>query len=205
MIEASFGSSKAIAGMRNKSILLSVGLGASLLTIALIVAFSHSEPSYAGKPLSFWIDQLPARLVMTNSYAESYPAAYATIAEAKADEARLLRASAEARKAVKALGRQCLPSLMHRLNTRDDSVLSGRLVGWGLKLKLLKLTSRAARSAAQIRGQALTGLFELGPDASPAIPDLLALAKSRDPGIRAAACHALERLAPDELKRVHNE
>jgi len=185
--------------------LLFSGLGVSLLTIALVVAFSSNEPSYAGKPLSFWIDQLPARLVMTNGYSELLPAVYTTLAEAKADEARLLRAETEARKGVKTLGRLCLPTLIRRLRTKNDSTLSTRLVGWGLRIKLLKLSSRAARSAALIRGQALTALLELGPDASSVIPDLLVLAASKDPGVRAAAGHALERLAPDELKRVRNE
>ncbi len=185
--------------------LLFSGFGVSLLTIALVVALTSKEPSYAGNALSFWIDQLPARLVMTNGYSECLPAVYTTLAEAKADEARLLRAETEARKAVKTLGRRCLPTLIGRLRTKDDSSLSTRLVGWGLRFKLLKLSSRAARSAALIRGQALTALLELGPDASPVIPDLLVLAGSRDPGVRAAARHALERLAPDELKRVRNE
>jgi len=185
--------------------LLFSGLGVSLLSIALVVAYSSNEPSYAGKALSFWIDQLPARLVMTNGYEECPPAAYPTLAEAKADEARLLRAETEAREAVKTLGRQCLPTLIRRLRTRSDSTLSTRLVGWGLRFKLLKLSSRAVRSAALIRGQALTALLELGPDASPVIPDLLLLSGSKDPGVRAAAGHALERLAPEELKRVRNE
>ena len=116
--------------MRHKSVLLLTGLGVSLLTVALVVVFSPREPSYAGKPIARWIDQLPARLVMTNGYSESYPTAYATIAEAKADEARLLRASEEARKA-RIQGEVAL-AIVVDVDGRPKNIKVVRSVGHGL-------------------------------------------------------------------------
>ena len=95
--------------------------------------------------------------------------------------------------------------IVRRLNTKDDSRLRTTLIRWAFKLNLLHHSSRSGRSAEFTRGQALTALVELGSDASPAIPELLALTRSPDSGIKAAACHALREIAPDELKRVRHE
>src|SRR5882724_4758631 len=73
--------------MAKKTALWFGALGAGILAFGLIVAFLPKQPSYAGRPLSFWIDQLPARLVMTNGSSEALPACYATLAEAQTDQA----------------------------------------------------------------------------------------------------------------------
>jgi hypothetical protein len=191
--------------MRKRSIIWFGALGAAVLALGLLFALPSKEPIYAGQALSFWIDQLPARLVMTNGWSEAYPEAYATLAEAQADQARVQRAAADAREAVRHLGSQCLPVLLGRLNTRSDNHLGGVTVGLGLKLHLLKPSSRVVRSAALVRGQALMGILELGQEARGAVPELVVLARSKDPEVKLAARHALETLAPEELKNVRHE
>ena len=191
--------------MTKTSVIWFAALGAAVVVLGLILAFPAQEPSYAGKPLSFWIDQLPVRLVMTDGYSEAMPEGYATRAEAEADNERLIRAVSEARAAVKNMGSQCLPFLLRRLSTRDESRFRLAVLRWGVRLHILKPFSRALRSAATLRGQALYALLILDRQASPAIPQLTVLANSTDQGVRLAARHALERLAPDELKRVRHE
>jgi len=191
--------------MQKRSMIWFGALGAAVLALSLLFALPSKEPVYAGQPLSFWIDQLPARLVMTNGSSEAYPGDYATLAEAQADQARVLRAATDARKAVRHLGSQCLPVLLRRLNTRSNSHAVSVAVGWGLKLHLLKPSSRVVRSAAEIRGQALTGILELGQEASSAVPELVVLVRSKDPEVKLAARYALETLAPEELKNVRDE
>jgi hypothetical protein len=191
--------------MRKRSIIWFGVICAAVLGFSLVFAFSPKEPFYAGRPLSFWIDQLPARLVMTNGNSEAFPESYATLAEAEADQDRVLRADADARTAVRKLGSQCLPVLLRWLDTRSDSKLSCLAVRWGLRLHLLKPSSRAARGAAEVRGQALTGILVLGDSARVAVPELLVLARSKDPGVKLAARHALEQLAPEKLRQVRHE
>lgn len=190
--------------MGKRSVIWLGVLGAAIAVLIPVIALSSKEPRYARRPLSFWVNQLPATLVMTNGYSMAYPAAYATLAEAQADQARVQRVAVEARAAVKGLGSECLPSLLRRLN-RSNSRFSGLALWWALRLHLLKLSSPLARSPDYIRGQALTALLELGDDARPAVPELVVLAQSKDPGVRLSARHALASLAPDELKRVRHE
>ena len=52
------------------------------------------------------------------------------------------------------------------------------------------------------RGQALTALVRLDDRAKPVVPDLLALTKSKDSGVRAAALYALWHVGPDEYRRL---
>jgi len=137
------------------------------------------EPSYLGKPLSYWVSRLPARLITPNgAYLEAYPQSYETIADAPQDAAQVAQMDVQARIAVKALGVKCLPSLLRRLDTKDDS-------------------SDSTTPSPMIRGQVLTALFELGPEAQPAVPTLLTLTNSQDAGVKAAALHALQILTPD--------
>jgi hypothetical protein len=49
------------------------------------------------------------------------------------------------------------------------------------------------------------GILELGQEARGAVPELVVLARSKDPEVKLAARHALETLAPEELKNVRHE
>jgi hypothetical protein len=147
--------------MQKKLIAATITLGASLLVVRLIAVLSSHEPSYEGRQLNSWMDRLPARLLSTNGYSVFYPEHYTTLAEAQANQPRLLREENEARKAVKALGTQGLIVIVRRLNTKDDSRLRTTLIRWAFKLNLLHHSSRSGRSAEFTRGQALTALVEL--------------------------------------------
>jgi hypothetical protein len=182
--------------MRTRSILWFCALGAGILAPGVIVVSSSKEPCYAGKPLGLWIGHYPAIIVFTNGYSQQYPGFYASRAQAEADQDRLLRTALEARRAVKSMGTQCLPFLLRRLSTRDDVPLRNVIVGWGIKLHVLKPTWYVDHSPPFVRGQALKALLDLDQVASPAIPELVALADGPDKGVRLAARHALDRLSP---------
>jgi len=191
--------------MKKPLVIFLVVLGAVLPAIVLILAFRPQEPLYAGQRLNFWIDQLPSTLVMTNGTLKMSPGEYTNAAEADADQARIERLAAVTHEALRNLTNQALPTLLHRLEIRDDSLVGARLIEWRVKLKLLKPTLQTARSGAFMRGQALTAILELGYDAAPIVPDLMKMARSNDPGIRMSARYALEKLAPVKLRTIRNE
>lgn len=194
--------------MKKRTVTVLSVLGAGAIILALIVPFSSKEPLYAGKPLSFWIDQLPATIVTTNGTGRPLTAFMRFVVEASGNLNMLPKAreaSLEASNAIRDMGSQCVPFLIRNLNTTASSRLRLVLVEWGLKLHLLKSSSRLARSGDMVRGRAVTGILELGDAAKAAVPDLLVLARSKDPGVSVSARYVLERLAPDELKRLQRE
>lgn len=141
----------------------------------------------------------------SNGYSEAFPGMYRTVAEAEADSSRVIEADKQARDAIRTLGKQCLPALVRRLNTRDNPKFKTKLVQTAEKYRLIKPTSRLLKSPAEVRGQAVTAFLQLKPqDGAPAIPQLLRLAKSDDPGVAVSASHVLLTLAPDELKKLND-
>jgi len=178
-----------------------LGAVGAALVVGLILLLPCKEPSYGGKPLSVWIDQLPATMVTTNGAPRAYPAFARLAGEAPADQAELRKAAAAARDAIRNVGSECLPSLLMRLSTTRDSQLRGHLVGWGFRLHVLKPSSRLAWSDEIVRGQAVTGILELGDPARVAVPELVVMAGSTDSGVSLSARYVLERLAPQELRR----
>ena len=82
--------------MKKRFIVWFSALGAGILALVCTV-FLSKEPAYAGKPLSFWVRQYPARLVFTNGYSEMFPGVYATRGQADADNDRLVRSVLQAR------------------------------------------------------------------------------------------------------------
>ena len=177
-----------------------------LLALLLVVAgaLTHHlltrEPSYEGKPFSYWLDQLPGTFLTGSGEYRRYPATYKTAAEGQADQERLKDLAQRARRAVSAIGPENLDVLVARLQWQDSRAKL-TLQRWAVRVGLMRFPPPLS---AQIRrGQALTAIVDLGHRARPIVPQLLALTKSADASVRLAAVHALERIAPDEY-REHN-
>ena len=183
---------------------------AACLAVLLIVLLP-SEPSYKGKRLGYWLDQLPATLISpSGAVAMMYPISYNSAQEAQKDKDRVAQRMREAKEAVDTLGTNCLRTLVARLGSTDSR---GQLLAerWAIRLRL-RDPSRIPTAQTR-RGQALTALARLDSRAvlmdsnrvKPILPDLLALTKNNDPGVRAAALHALRKVAPDEYQRLEEQ
>ena len=123
-----------------------------------------------------------------------------TVAEANASLLSDQEKSEKALKVVGQIGGRCLPMLLQRLKSRD-SAFKTRLVQW-LVLNHLLSPSMVPRSAAIMRGQAVTAIVKLGYSAKPIFPELALLAQDTDPQIKASAKYALDRLDPAEFSRL---
>jgi len=181
--------------------LLIAGL-AALLT-ALVFILRTPEPSYKGKPLGYWLDQLPATLLITNgATARMHPISYDTTLELETDKERVAKLIREAKEAVDALGTNCLRTLVARLGCTDSraKLFAQR---WAIRLGLLN--PRRILTPEIRRGQALTVLARMDSRAKSIVPDLLALTKSCDSGVSAAARHALWKVAPGEYRRLEEQ
>jgi len=173
-----------------RKVVIIVVLLAVLVAIGLGTAYR--EPSYAGRPLSYWIGHLECTLVSTNG--DSFPAWRKTGGRAEADEAK---------KALRAIGAPCLPVLLRRLATKQESAVKDRLILLGFKSNMISRPWLVEQTSDWIRGRALTGILALGQAARPAVGKLLILANSNDPYVRASAQYALKKLAPSELDKIN--
>jgi hypothetical protein len=178
-----------------------LGLPALLLIVAaiLIFAFFPGEPTFEGKPLSYWLDQLPCTFLVNGGHARTSPFFYKTGAEAESDRKRVEDLALRALRAVRNLSTNDLHVLVSRLQSSDSRVkltLQATAVRLGL-MKRMPILSASMR-----QGQALTAIVELGDRAHPLVPELLELTKSQDTTARLAA-FALRKIAPDEF-RTHN-
>lgn len=186
-----------------KSRALLIAALAALLTI-LVLILKPGEPSYKGKRLGYWLDQLPATLRSTNgATAQMVPFSYNTVLEAQADEERRTQLMRGAKEAVDALGTNCLRTLVARLGSADSraKLFAQR---WAVRLHLC--SPRPPMDTAEIRrGQALTALARMDSRAKAIVPDLIALTKNKDPGVRAASLYALWQVAPREYERLEEE
>jgi hypothetical protein len=176
----------------------------ALLALAGFVIFVAypKEPSYKGKPLSYWVSQLPATVVFGRFVTQQFPQVYSTTQEAEADGERRRATRVEAGDAVDTLGTNCVRALIPRMGA-TDSRAKLILLRYAMQFRLLARTGMTP--AVQRRGQALTALLRLGARAKSAVPDLLLLAKSDNPEVRAGALCALRNVAPGEYKRLERE
>lgn len=169
---------------------------APLVVIGIVVAvmLTHPrEPRYHGKPLSYWIDQLPTTMASYNGMAVSVDVGiFATnsawiLANAPVNPA----SSQEATNAVNELGEKCLPYLMSRLKAQDPAwkTISS---AWAMKMGVAKLPWR--QNNILTAGQAVTALDMLGNRAQGVVPELVKLANNKNPYIRAQAAHVLEEI-----------
>src|SRR5262245_35579097 len=142
--------------MRRRKLLIVLTVFAAI--IAIIVALIPREPKYQGRTLSEWIQDSAPRL---------------------SPEPETTRAI----EAVRHIGTNGLPSLLEWLNHKEPPAWKLKLLAACAKLPLWfqdRVVShfRVDRSYQVRRRLALDGFLILGPQASPAVPDLL---KKRDP------------------------
>jgi hypothetical protein len=181
-----------------------------MFVVAVIVAAAgalltipSNAPSYKGKPLGYWLNQLPMTVLYSDGGVSQIFGGYATAQEADAERERLARVVPEAQKAVDTLGTNCLHTLVARLASTDSSAKL-LLQSWTVRLHLLD--PRRIVPADRRREQALTALLRLGGRAKPVVPDLLLLTKSDSAQIRAAALYALRSVVtPVEYSRLERE
>ena len=175
----------------------------SLLALILIVAgiltyvFLTREPTYEGKPLSYWLDQLPCTFLVDGGHSRTSPFAYKTVAEADADRARVEEVTRRALQAISTIGPNHLDMLVARLQTSDSRVKT-TLQRWAVRVGLMK--RMPIMDTQMRRGQALTAIVELDYRARPIVPQLLELTESRDTTARMAAEHVLTKIAPDQFR-----
>src|SRR5829696_1948468 len=112
--------------------LLCAGLVAVGLVAAMICFLARREPTYEGKPMSYWFDQLPATYVES---ARQVQVAYLGDAsrmtsDPEAEWEETMKRAQTARKAVAALGTNCLDALVERL--AGEFPIKTRARYWGL-------------------------------------------------------------------------
>jgi hypothetical protein len=171
-----------------QKLLLACALAVAVVA-GVVVAVWPREPWYEGKPLSYWLDDLPI------TFAGSFP-----------DGNQILRSwdAAKAENAVKELGPRSLPTVVKRLRLKQTSVagLKYTLQYRAAGLHLCRYPDFTSEPRMR-RGQAVTALVLLGDTAKPVLPQVLALAKTDpDPGVRASALEVVRRLSPGDYAQV---
>lgn len=184
---------------------LAVAVGA-----AVLLAVWPTEPTYQGKPLSFWLDKFPETIVNKGpgSSIQTSKATEEIIYDLQTQSIEQTFSPNEgpaARSAINAIGADCFPSLLRRLQTKDTALSRARekLSTFGVRLGFCK---RAWALDAQCkRGQAVTALIQLGKPGIPVLPAVVALATDPDPGVRASALEVLRRLSPGDYAQFKGE
>lgn len=152
-----------------------------------------TQPVYQGKPLTYWLDWLPATVDTGNGHARLWPEAVPTDpAQQQAFLDRLNDLSAKARIALDKSGTNGMPLLLKRLQAREsggDRMIQ-RLKNW---MKLRWPESKEVR-----RWKAVTALMELRDsfDLSPIVPQLIQMSQSSDPQVKKAALFLLRYVKP---------
>jgi hypothetical protein len=181
------------------------GIAAALLLIAIVVAglLLTAKPTFEGRSLSYWMDQLPSIDIGIDGRSESisFPGWYRTSAEAVADQARVRSNITQACKALDKIGTNHLSILVARLQLKDTRFMT-TVWDWAERMRVIH---DAEIHLAQFRrGQALHAFSYLGARARPVVPQLLELTTNQNTNTQLLAWSALERVAPDEFhKRKH--
>jgi hypothetical protein len=143
-----------------------VAFGAACVVVVMLVAWwSWREPSYNGHSLSYWFQRLP---VLTGEPNFAFEGIYAPPQGAALDDCRM------AMKAMKAMGPNALPYLIHKLQARRPlrpvERLCRRAQNWPVVGKLVDWPD-----VRKDPGRALAGLLVLSPlppDADRKVRDL---------------------------------
>jgi len=176
---------------RTKIILLGAAIGVATLAL-LVLTTNRGEPSYQGKPLSYWVRQLPYTIVQTNWSGPNYSERADTIWVSAGAQPQRWDSSGDSLPAVAAMGADALPFLIRRLRQSDTPS----------KLMINKYSSKIGikrqpfDSAVAIRAQAVTALVELVPLSAYARQQLRSLTNDADPGVAASAKFILSGAAP---------
>jgi hypothetical protein len=166
--------------------------------VAVAILSSSHEPQYDGRPLSFWVDQLPTTMAFSNGYVVADKMYNNSPNFSQTQTQQPPGMGDEASNAVNKLGEKCLPYLMSRLKARD--------AGWKIKcsiwaMKLGVTNAPWRQNNILTAGQAVTALNMLGDRAQSVVPELLKLANDKDPSVRDPARCLLEGLKKPQPKR----
>ena len=137
------------------------GLLLAAITVILVANSGPREPVHAGKKLSVWLGELSAMTFPRECDPDTRPA-----------------------QAVRAIGTNAIPWLLHELSARRGGALKWRLNQLLGRQTLIKF--RFEDSHPPLR-RAVMGFAALGPIAEPAIPSLLKLIEEGGPGYTATA------------------
>jgi HEAT repeat protein len=139
-------------------------LGLVALCLLGFLLSRHPEPSFAGRPLSWWLADVHEAAINRNDTEQ-----------------------ARAENAIRAIGTNALPELIQILQA-EDSPLKKVLLRLKAKYKLIHLR---VVSASQLRVEAAMGYRTLGPQASQQVPELAKLLEAPSPQIRHYAAEVL--------------
>ena len=180
-------------------------IATALLLIAALVTglLLTIEPTFEGRSLSYWMDQLPSIDIGIDGRGESIhlPGWYQSSAAASADQGRVRGNITQACKALDKIGTNHLSTLVARLQMQDSRVMT-TVWDWAERMRIIH--DAESHSANLRRGQALHAFAYLGARARPVVPQLLELTTNQNTNTQLLAWSALERVAPDEFhKRKH--
>lgn len=183
----------------------------AVVVVAVMLAWlSPREPTYRGKPLSYWLDRLPVYSQSPyNEAAADYIGIFTAVTRGGSSVSHTEMAAAV--DALKAQSNQCLPMLVARLGAKStpQAMLFFRLRLFARNAGLSRVVSMGMQpplSASICRNQAVFALVDLGDAAKPTFPSVVKLAKTHpDPGVRASALEVLRRLSPADYAKVMTE
>jgi HEAT repeat protein len=149
---------------------------AVLAALAFLVwlTFHSSEPSYHGKSLSAWLEQARQNKEFDNAFPDTH-------------------LDSPPARAVRAMGKDALPSLIRIARTRDTPLRQG-MVDLSRQYDWLRLHPQRFED---IQMKAAYGFFVLGPAAKPALADLISLLDDPAPEVRTIAAFAIGNIGPD--------
>lgn len=163
----------------------------ALLALAAILLITFLRPATPqpvcrGKPLGYWVDQLPYFLFLELGHGTAHVELPAPASAAQTDT--------EVRLAIMECGTNAIPYLLERMTEREGRLhaLLRRLLA-SQTLVRLELPSEDIR-----RGQALTALRLLGSRATNAVPAIIAMRRSKDFRIVDAGWLAFQSIAPEQ-------
>src|SRR4051794_20835988 len=154
---------------------LSAALLAAFVVWVICQLHGTREPTYQGRPLSFWVSQQQRSWMLPNSPSRS-----------------------EANHAICSIGTNALPFLL-KWTSAKDSPLKKKLMAWAKKQSLIKVRFHADE---EYHAKADAGFAALGALAKPAVPALIELLNQSDTMVRVAAEYDLMWIGPEAQDAV---
>jgi len=177
--------------MKRVRAILILALAAPIVLGLALLAIHGLEPSYQGKRLGAWLEELPAK--------STVPAPGSVIG-ASSPSPQFDPTVEAASAAVRQIGTNAIPTLLDLLRRRDSRF---RLAVTSLLSKQSLIRFRFARDY-ELRARSLAGFRALGPIAAPAVPKLLKLYRERD-DLRRELQDALAAIEPESVRGLAGE
>jgi HEAT repeat protein len=149
---------------------------AVLAALALLawLALHPSEPSFKGKSLSAWLEQARQNNEVQNALQD-------------------VHLNTPSARAVRAMGKDALPSLIRMAHT-GDTPLRKRIIDLSSQYDWLRLHPQPFEN---IQMKTAYGFLVLGPEAKPALPELISMLTDPAPEVRVLAAFAIGKIGPD--------